>query len=113
MVCVSTILYTSANLYNLWACSGYSLSYHLTQVLSLCTGCPSARILSSVMAVTCHCTSEGCGEMGGREVDRRTQKAHTHQDKVRLVEEASTAGRGFQRKFSKYLFSFFIMYVSQ
>jgi len=43
------------------------------------------------MAVTCHCTLEGCGEMGGREVDCRTQKVHTHQDKVRLVEEASTA----------------------
>jgi hypothetical protein len=37
------------------------------------------------MALTCHCTSQGCGEMGGREVDYRTQKLHAQKDKAHLV----------------------------
>lgn len=43
------------------------------------------------MAITCHCTSQGCGEMGGRQLDPRTQKSHAYKDKARLVELASDA----------------------
>ena len=35
--------------------------------------------------------SQGCGEMGGRQLDPRTQKLHAHKDKARLVELASDA----------------------
>jgi chromosome segregation ATPase len=41
------------------------------------------------MALTCHCTSQGCGEMGGKEVDYRTQKLHAQKDKAHLVEKAA------------------------
>ena len=34
-------------------------------LLSLCTGCPSIQY--SIMVITCHCTSKGCGQMGGRQ----------------------------------------------
>ena len=40
------------------------------------------------MTVTCHCTSQGCGEIGGRQLDPRTQKLYAHKDKARLVEVA-------------------------
>ena len=43
------------------------------------------------MTITCHCTSQGCGEMGGRQLDPRTQKSHAYKDKARLVELASDA----------------------
>jgi hypothetical protein len=41
------------------------------------------------MALTCHCTSQGCGEIGGREVDYCTQKSHAQKDKAHLVEKAT------------------------
>ena len=41
------------------------------------------------MALTCHCASQGCGEMGGREVDYCTQKLHAQKDKAHLVEKAT------------------------
>jgi hypothetical protein len=41
------------------------------------------------MALTCHCTSQGCGEIGGRKVDYRTQKSHAQKDKAHLVEKAT------------------------
>ncbi|KAF8817367.1 hypothetical protein BYT27DRAFT_7247259 [Phlegmacium glaucopus] len=43
------------------------------------------------MIVTCHCTSQGCGQMGGRDIDHCTQKSHAHKDKARLVEMATNA----------------------
>jgi hypothetical protein len=43
------------------------------------------------MAVTCHCTSQGCGQMGGRQLDPRTQKSHAYKDKARLVEVTTEA----------------------
>src|SRR5277367_4595051 len=41
--------------------------------------------------VTCCCSLQGCGDMGGREIDYRTKKAHAHKDQVRLVEKATLA----------------------
>jgi hypothetical protein len=43
------------------------------------------------MTITCHCTSQGCGDIGGRQLDPRTQKSHAHKDKARLVEVARDA----------------------
>ena len=41
------------------------------------------------MALTCHCTSQGCGEMGGRNVNYHTQKLHAQRDKAHLVKKAT------------------------
>jgi hypothetical protein len=43
------------------------------------------------MTITCHCTSQGCGEMGGRQLDPRTQKSHAYKDKAQLVKVANDA----------------------
>jgi hypothetical protein len=42
------------------------------------------------MTITCHC-AQGCGEMGGRQIDPGTQKSHAYKDKARLVEVTSDA----------------------
>lgn len=41
------------------------------------------------MTVTCHCISQGCGELGGKDLDYRTHKWHAHKDKACLVERAT------------------------
>ena len=43
------------------------------------------------MTVLCHCTSQQCREMGGRELDPHTQKSHAQKDKARVVEKATHA----------------------
>ena len=40
------------------------------------------------MTVLCHCTSQECRKMGGRELDYCTQKLHAQKNKACLVEKA-------------------------
>ena len=41
------------------------------------------------MALTCHCTSQECGEMGGGEVNYCTQELHAQKNKAHLVKKTA------------------------